>query len=119
MNKKQVIARLESIERELAELKAYISHADDSVEVAQPSASQVSLPSDERSGYTLDDLYAAFGKKKKGAAYRLRAALRQKGIASLDDFLNLPPGEVLGLNNVGYETLLQTKKAISRLGLDW
>ena len=119
MIKKEILEKLENIEKELAELRAYISQADGSFVVEQPSAFSVPLPSDVCSGYTLDDLYAAFSKRKKGAAYRLKAALRQKGITSLDDFLNMPPGEILGLNNVGYETLLQTKKALSRLGIEW
>ena len=117
MNKKQVIEKLESIEKELAVVREYIGQFDDST--AQPGKYRLPLPSDQSLGYTLDDLYNSFGKKKKSLSYRLNAALRQKGITSLEDFLNLSPGEILDLSNVGYETLLQTKKALFRLGIDW
>jgi len=76
------------------------------------------LESDFKVGYTLEDLYREFGKKKT-MAYRLKSALKKWNIKTLVDFLSLTSGELLELENVGYETLLRTKKALSKLGIVW
>ena len=68
--------------------------------------------------YTLEDMYDAFGKKKHYPV-RLKKALERKGITTLEDFLKMSIGELLELDYVGYETLLNTKKALSRLGISW
>ncbi|MBQ6225511.1 MAG: hypothetical protein IJJ73_04315 [Bacteroidaceae bacterium] len=52
-------------------------------------------------------------------AHRLKSALKKQNIKTLEDFLSLTPGELQELENVGYETLLRTKKALSKLGLVW
>ena len=68
--------------------------------------------------YTLDDLYREFG-NKVSLARRLKTALQKRNINTLEEFLSLTPGELLDLENVGYDTLLRTKKALNKLGLIW
>lgn len=70
-------------------------------------------------GYTLDDLYKAFGKKRKSYASRLKSALKENQITTLEDFLSLSPGELLKLNNIGYRTLTRTQEALKKLGINW
>lgn len=69
-------------------------------------------------GYTLEDLYRAFG-NKKSLTRRLHTALQKRNIKTLEDFLSLTPCEMLELEGVGYDTLLRTKKALNKLGIDW
>ena len=69
-------------------------------------------------GYTLEDLYRAFG-NKKSLTRRLHTALQKRNIKTLEDFLSLTPCEMLELENDVHETLLRTKKALSKLGLSW
>lgn len=68
--------------------------------------------------YTLDDLYREFG-GKVSLAHRLKFALQKRDINTLKEFLSLTHGEVSGLENVGYDILLRTKKTLSRLGIAW
>ena len=70
------------------------------------------------SAYTLQDLYKSFGKRKHYAT-RLRHALQNRGIYTLEEFLSLSPGELIELENIGYETLRHTKKALDRMGISW
>ena len=116
MTRKEIIDRLESVEREVKEIREYLS-LNDSEQVA-PVGFPLPLESDFKVGYTLEDLYREFG-KKKSLSYRLKSALTKRNITTLEDFLSLTPGELLELENVGYETLLRTKKALRKLGIDW
>ena len=116
MTRKEIIDRLESVEREVKEIREYLS-LNDSEQVA-PVGLPLPLESDFMVGYTLEDLYREFG-KKKSLAYRLKSALKKRNIKTLEEFLSLTPGELLELENVGYETLLRTKKALNKLGIVW
>lgn len=116
MTRKELVDKLESVEREVKEIREYLSQNDD--EKVAPGGFPLPLESDFKGGYTLEDLYKEFG-KKKSLAYRLKSALKKRNIKTLEEFLSLTPGELLELENVGYETLLRTKKALSKLGIDW
>ena len=116
MTRKEIIDRLESVEREVKEIREYLSQNDG--EQVAPRGFPLPLESDFMVGYTLEDLYREFG-KKKSLAYRLKSALKKRNIKTLEDFLSLTPGELLEWENVGYDTLLRTKKALSKLGVDW
>ena len=116
MTRKELIDKLESVEREVKEIREYLSQNDG--EQVAPVGFPLPLESDFKVGYTLDDLYKEFG-KKKSLAYRLKSALTKRNIKTLEEFLSLTPGELLDLEGVGYDTLLRTKKALSRLGIDW
>lgn len=116
MTRKELIDKLESVEREVKEIRECLSQNDD--EKVAPGGFPLPLESDFKVGYTLEDLYKEFG-KKKSLAYRLKSALKKRNIKTLEEFLSLTPGELLELENVGYETLLRTKKALSKLGIDW
>lgn len=115
MTRKEIINKLESIESSVKEIKEFLSQ--NSV-AATPEKSPLTIVPDFKLEYTLEDLYIEFGKKKPYAT-RLKTALRKRNINTLEEFLSLTPGELLELENVGYNTLLQTKKALSRLGLVW
>lgn len=116
MTRKELIDKLESVEREVKEIREHLSQNDG--ERVTPVGFPLPLDPDFKIGYTLEDLYKEFG-KKKSLAYRLKSALTKRNITTLEDFLSLTPGELLELENVGYETLLRTKKALRKLGIDW
>ncbi len=116
MTRKELIDKLESVEREVKEIREHFSQneAGMGLHVDFPLATAL----DFELGYTLEDLYREFG-KKKSLVYRLKSALKKRNIKTLEEFLSLTPGELLELENIGYETLLRTKKALSRMGIDW
>ena len=116
MTRKELVDKLESVEREVKEIREYLSQND--VEQVAPGGFPLPLESDFMVGYTLEDLYREFG-KKKSLAYRLKSALKKRNIKTLEEFLSLTPGELLELENIGYETLLRTKKALNKLGIVW
>lgn len=116
MTRREIIEKLDCVEREVKEIREYLSQNDS--EQAAPVGFPLPLESDFKVGYTLDDLYREFG-SKKSLAHRLKTALQKRNIKTLDDFLSLSPGELLELENVGYETLLRTKKALNKLEIVW
>ena len=73
MTRKELIDKLESLEREVKEIREYLSQNDG--EQVAPGGFPLPLESDFMVGYTLEDLYREFG-KKKSLAYRLKSALK-------------------------------------------
>ncbi|MBR6141484.1 MAG: hypothetical protein IKQ37_06960 [Bacteroidaceae bacterium] len=118
MNKIEIIEKIEGVERELKGIREALSQ-DGLCKAPEKSNSPFDTMPDISINYTLENLYEAFGKKKQPFARRLKHALMKHRIHTLEGFLNLSAGEVLGLENVGYETMLQTKKALARLGISW
>lgn len=116
MTKKEITDKLASIERDVKEIREYLSH-NESMSVT-PVENPLTIEKNFELRYTLEDLYREFGNKKL-LAHRLKTALQKRNIKTLEEFLTLTPGELLDLENVGYDTLLRTKKALSRLGLVW
>lgn len=116
MTRKEIIEKLESIERDVKEIKEFLSQ-NRPVETTSVET-HLTVEPDFKSEYTLDDLYREFG-GKMSLARRLKSALQKRNINTLEEFLSLSPGELLELENVGYDTLLRTKKALSRLGFVW
>ena len=116
MTRKEIIDRLDCIEREVKEIREYLSQSE--AGIGMPVDFPLATAPDFELGYTLEDLYREFG-KKKSLAYRLKSALKKRNIKTLEEFLSLTPGELLELENVGYETLLRTKKALNKLGIVW
>ena len=116
MTRKELIEKLQNIEKDVKEIKEYLSQneAGSDKHVYFPLAAELDFKLD----YTLDDLYREFG-SKVSLARRLKTALQKRNINTLEEFLSLSPGELLDLENVGYDTLLRTKKALSRLGIAW
>lgn len=116
MTRKEIIDRLESVERDVKEIREYLSLEKTSIvtnaDIPRP------IDTDFKLKYTLEDLYKEFG-SKKSLAHRLKTSLQKRNINTLEEFLSLTPGELLDLENVGYDTLLRTKKALSRLGITW
>lgn len=116
MTRKEIIENLEIIERKVKEIKDYLSQEKPATTIHNESP--LPINSDFKLGYTLEDLFREFG-GKVSLARRLKSALQKRNINTLEEFLSLSPGELLELENVGYDTLLRTKKALSRLGLVW
>ena len=116
MTRKEIIEKLESIEGDVKEIKEYLSQ-NKSVETTSAD-SPLAVESDFKLECTLDDLYREFG-GKVSLARRLKTALQKRNINTLEEFLSLTPGELLDLENVGYDTLLRTKKALNKLGIVW
>lgn len=116
MTRKEIIEKLESIERDVKEIKEYLlqNKAVDTTSEDTPYA----IEPDIKLEYTLDDLFREFG-SKVSLARRLKTALQKRNINTMEEFLSLTPGELLDLENVGYDTLLRAKKALSRLGIVW
>ncbi len=116
MTRKELIDKLQNIESEVKEIREHLSQSESGIgmHIDFPLATTP----DFELGYTLEDLYREFG-KKKSLAYRLKSALKKRNIKTLEEFLSLTPGELLDLEGVGYDTLLRTKKALSKLGVDW
>ena len=100
----------------MKEIKEYLSQ-NRSVETIYAD-SPLAVEQDFKLEYTLDDLYREFG-NKVSLARRLKTALQKRNINTLEEFLSLTPGELLDLENVGYDTLLRTKKALGKLGIVW
>ena len=108
-----ILKRLEETENELKEIRQCL------VESMNAAANQTDGDINYDLTYTLDDIYNAFGNRKKHYATRLRHALQLKGINSLAEFLAMTPGQLLELDNVNVGTLQQTKKVLDRLGIRW
>ena len=115
MPHKELLVKLANIEKELGEIKEFLSQ-----EYMDPLASKkVHVPTTrDLKGYTLEDLYESFGNRKHYAV-RLKHALERRGIYTLEEFLALSPGELLDMENIGYETLIRTKKALDKMGIAW
>lgn len=116
MTKKEIIEKLEIIESEVKEIKEYLSQ--ENAATTPNTESPLPIDPDFKLGYTLEDMYREFG-GKVSLARRLKSALQKRNINTLEEFLSLSPGELLELENVGYDTLLRTKKALNRLGIAW
>lgn len=116
MPRKETIDRLDCVEREVKEIREHLSQSESGIgmHIDFPLATAP----DFELGYTLENLYREFG-KKTSLAYRLKSALKKRNIKTLEEFLSLTPGELLELENVGYETLLRTKKALNKLEFVW
>ena len=116
MTRKELIDKLQNIEKEVKEIRDYLSLSESGT--VTPADSPLAIEPDFKMGYTLDDLYREFG-NKVSLARRLKSALQKQNINTLEEFLSLTPGELLDLENVGYDTLLRTRKALNRLGIAW
>lgn len=116
MIRKEIIDKLESIERDLKEIRECLSQ--ENAAITTHTESPLSIDSDFKFNYSLEDLYREFG-GKVSLARRLKSALQKRDINTLEEFLLLTPGELLDLENVGYDTLLRTKKALNKLGIAW
>lgn len=115
MTRKELLDKLKNIERDVKEIREFLSQ-DERRQTAS-AVSPLGTEQDFKLKYTLDDLYREFG-GKVSLARRLKMALQKQNVNTLEDFLSLTPGELLELESVGYDTLLRTKK-LSKLGIEW
>ena len=116
MTQQELLDRLQNIEREVKEIREYLSQSEKGA--VAPVDFPLAIEPEFKLGYTLEDLYREFG-SKKSLAHRLKMALQKRNINTLEEFLSLTPGELLELENVGYETLLRTKKALNKFEIVW
>lgn len=108
-----LLKRLEKLESELSEIRKDIA------ESLIPSSKGGGDAIETVVGFTLDDLYEAFGRNHKSYAVRLRHALEQRGITTLQQFLAMTPGQLLDLDGIGAGTLDYTNKALKQMGIAW
>lgn len=107
-----ILRRMSEIEQELHNLR------EDLLQSATPETPRGGNEL-ESLQFTMDDIYEALGKKHKPYATRLKNALTQKGIFTLEDFLEMSPGQLLDLEGVGTATLQYTNKVMKKLGIKW
>ena len=107
-----LLKRIEKVEYELNDIRKCI---------AVCMTPQVADSGDEETDiqFTLEDLWEAFGRKHKYYAVRLRHALEQRGVTTLQQFLAMTPGQLLDLDGIGPGTLEYTNNAMKHLGIDW
>ena len=116
MTRKELVEKLECVERDVKEIREFLSQNEQ--RSVMPIKSSLAVEPDFNLEYTLDDLYKAFG-GKVSLARRLKTALQKRNINTLEEFLSLTPGVLFELENVGYDTLIRTKKALNKLGIEW
>lgn len=116
MIRKEITDKLDCVERKVKEIRECLSQSVSGM--GTPVYFPLAIEPDFKIEYTLEELYRVFG-NKKSLAHRLRTALQKRNINTLEDFLSLTLGELLDLEGVGYDTLLRTKKALSKLGIAW
>jgi hypothetical protein len=68
---------------------------------------------------TLDDIYKAFGKKKKHYVTRLKHAFLENHVESVDDLIKLSINDLLNMDGIGCETLRLLIKNLNSLGIDY
>ena len=68
---------------------------------------------------TLDDVYKAFGKKKKHYATRLKHAFIEHHVETIDDLMSLSIYDILNMDGIGGETLRLLIIKLNGLGIDY
>ena len=86
MTRKEIIERLESIERDVKEIRVFLTQ--DNTGLATSVDIPLAIEPNFNLNYSLEDLYREFG-SKKSLARRLRTALQKRNINTLEEFLSL------------------------------
>ena len=73
----------------------------------------------KKNDVTLDDIYNAFGKRKKHYATRLKHAFLEHHVETIDDLLALSINDLLNMDGIGSETLRLLIKKLNGLGIDY
>ena len=68
---------------------------------------------------TLDDIYKAFGKKKKHYATRLKHAFLENHVETTDDLMALSLYDVANMDGIGSETLRLFINKLNGLGINY
>ena len=68
---------------------------------------------------TLDDIYKAFGKKKKHYVTRLKHAFLEHHIETIDDLMAFSINDLQEMHGIGSETLRLMIKKLNGLGIDY
>ena len=83
MTRKELIDKLQNIEKEVKEIRDYLSLSESGTVTSTDSP--LAIEPNFKMGYTLDDLYREFG-SKVSLARRLKTALQKRDIITLEDF---------------------------------
>ena len=67
----------------------------------------------------IDDIYKAFGNKKKHYAIRLKHAFLENHVESVDDLMKLSINDLLNMDGIGSETMRFFIKKLNGLGIDY
>lgn len=68
---------------------------------------------------TLDDIYKAFGGKKKHYATRLKHAFLEHHIETIEDLMALSLYDIVCMDGIGSETLRLFINKLNSLGIDY
>ena len=68
---------------------------------------------------TLDDLYKAFGKKKKHYATRLKHSFIENHVETIEDLMALSLYDIENMEGIGCETLRLLVTKLHGLGIDY
>lgn len=77
MTRKEIIDKMENIEREMKEIREYLSQSE--TRAIMPVDFPLAPAPHFKLGYTLEDMYREFG-CKKSLAHRLKMALQKRNI---------------------------------------
>lgn len=114
MTKAEQLKMIDGLEKKLKDALEELAVLKESL-LDNPS----STASTDTNGITLEDVYAAIGKRKKSYAYRLRTFCKEKNIDTLEEFLHIPPSEFINAKGIGITTLHIIRKSIEGLGIVW
>lgn len=68
---------------------------------------------------TLNDIYKAFGNKKKHYATRLKHAFLEHHVETIEDLMALSLYDIMNMNGIGAETLRLLILKLNELGIDY
>ena len=110
MNEKEQIKRLNEIKQKIEAI------ADD----IQSLKLDIADNNVKRSfSISLDDVYKAFGSKKKNYVIRLKHAFLENHIATVEDLMNMNINQLLNMDGIGSETIRLLIKKLSSLGIEY
>lgn len=73
----------------------------------------------EKRDVTLDDIYNAFGKKKKYYAARLKHAFLEHHVETIEDMMTLSIYDIMDMDGIGAETLRLLILKLNSLGINY
>ena len=117
MTRKDLIDKLESVERDVKAIREQLSM--DKPKVVTSADYPLAIDSSLELGYTLETLYKEFGKQKKHYATRLKHAFLEHHVETLSDLISLSLNDLLNMDGIGSETLRLLVKKLKSLGFDY
>lgn len=100
-----IIKQLQRIKQDLESTKSY----------SAPMVVTTSIPE----GVTLNDLYRTLRNYSQSSAFRLKEALENGKITTLEELVNYRPRDLKHFKNIGITTIYHTREAMEDLGILW